>query len=346
MQKKILTAVVAATISLGALAPAANAELPLTLNLGMGLWKNDSSRNLNDTETPWAGLEWAFNDNWAAEVMYADDDARTEDGMGRADIVTWQLGMKYYGGSYIGDAGRIRPYLAFGAGEIDIDYGAADTVETTLNGGLGARWMITQRLGLSGEARMLYSLDEHYKDTLLSIGLNFYLGNVDGNTGAGASDAGGYSTGDEDGDGVTDDMDQCPGTPAGTRVDSVGCPLPVTEVASIKMMVNFGFDSSTVEEKYFSDISELAVFLQRFEDVHVDVEGHTDSSGPDDYNQSLSQRRAQAVVDLLVNEYGIAARRLEAKGYGESQPVADNATKEGRAENRRVMATLEVEYAD
>lgn len=346
MKKTFLRSAVLAATSLAVVTPAAHAEIPLTLNLGLGLWKNDGSRELNDTETPWAGLEWAFNDKWAAEVLYADDDTRTEDGMGRADIVTWQLGMKYYGGSYIGDAGRIRPYLAFGAGEIDIDYGDADTVETTLNGGLGARWMITQRLGLSGEARMLYSLDEHYKDTLLSVGLNYYLGDVDGTSGAGASDAGAYTFSDEDGDGVADDMDQCPGTPAGTRVDSVGCPLPVTQVASIKMMVNFGFDSSTVEEKYFNDVSELADFLKRFEDVHVDIEGHTDSSGPESYNQSLSQRRAQAVADLLVNEHGIAPRRVEAKGYGESQPVADNATREGRAENRRVMATLEVEYAE
>jgi OOP family OmpA-OmpF porin len=126
----------------------------------------------------------------------------------------------------------------------------------------------------------------------------------------------------------------------------VGCPLPVTQVASIKLMVNFGFDSSRVEERYFADLAELGAFLKRFEDVYVDIEGHTDSIGPDDYNQSLSQRRAQAVVDLLVNEHGIAPARLQAKGYGESRPVADNGTSEGRAQNRRVMATLEVEYEE
>ena len=82
-----------------AMAGPASAQLPITLNLGMGLWKNDGERELNDTETPYGGVEWAFNDNWAAEFLYADDDTRTEDGMGRADIVTWQLGMKYYGGS-------------------------------------------------------------------------------------------------------------------------------------------------------------------------------------------------------------------------------------------------------
>ena len=341
MNKNILASTLLAGLVLGGSALQAGAEVPITLNLGYGLWKNDGERELNDTETPVAGLEWAFNDNWAAEILYADDTARTEDGMGRADISTWQLGMKYYGGSYIGDPWRIRPYAAFGAGEIDVDYGDTDTVETTLNGGVGLRWMITRRLSLSGEARMLYRLDERRKDTLLTLGLNFWMGNV-----TAAAPVSEVVDGDEDGDGVLDSVDQCPGTPAGTRVDSVGCPLPVTQVASIKLMVNFGFDSSKVEERYFSDLAELAAFLQRFEDVYVDIEGHTDSVGPEDYNQALSQRRAQAVVDLLVNEHGIAPARLQAKGFGESRPVADNSTSEGRAQNRRVMATLEVEYEE
>jgi OmpA-OmpF porin, OOP family len=340
MNKNLLATAVAAGLALGIMAPAVNAEIPLTINIGYGAWITDGERELDDTETPWAGLEWAFNDNWAAEVMYAQDDARTEDGMGRADITTWQLGMKYYGGSYIGGPNRVRPYLAFGAGEIDVDYGDVDTVETTVNGGVGLRWMLNQRLGLSGEARMLYSLDEHRKDTLLTLGVNFYLGAVDAPAPVVEEPA------DEDGDGVVDSMDQCPGTAPGTRVDSVGCPLPVAQVASIRMTVNFGFDSTRVEEKYFNDLGELADFLKRFEDVYVDIEGHTDSTGPESYNQQLSQRRAQAVVDLLVNEHGIAPQRLQAKGFGESQPVADNSSAEGRAQNRRVMATLEVEYEE
>ncbi|HBM82649.1 MAG TPA: porin, partial [Halieaceae bacterium] len=131
---------------------------------------------------------------------------------------------------------------------------------------------------------------------------------------------------------------------AGTRVDATGCPLPVTQVASIKLKVNFDFDSTKVKEMYFNDISELAAFLKRFNDLQVDVEGHTDSVGPENYNQQLSQRRAQAVVDLLVNQHGISADRLEAVGYGEARPVGSNDTSEGRAANRRVMATLEVEY--
>ena len=112
------------------------------------------------------------------------------------------------------------------------------------------------------------------------------------------------------------------------------------------MKVNFPFDSTEVQERYFNDIAELAAFLRRFDDLQVDVEGHTDSVGGDVYNQQLSQRRAEAVVDLLVNEHGIARERLSPVGYGETRPVASNDTADGRAENRRVMATLEVEFEE
>lgn len=339
MKQKLLAAAIS-TVVCASISATSQAEVPITLNMGYGLWKHDGERELRDTETPWVSAEWVFSDQWAAEIFYAEDDTITEDGMLDTDVAQWSLGMKYYGGSYIGSPMRVRPFASFGAGEIDLDYGDFDTVETTLHGGLGMRWMLTERLSVSGEARTHFSLDEDRWDTILMVGLNFFMGNV--NPPAPAV----VPVGDEDGDGVTDDKDKCPGTPKGTRVDADGCPLPVAQVASIKMMVNFPFDSSVVQEQYFSDIGELAAFLKRFEDVYVDVEGHTDSTGPDDYNQGLSQRRAQAVVDLLVNEHGIDARRLEAKGFGESQPVADNATKEGRAQNRRVMATLEVEYED
>ncbi len=324
----------------GAAALPASAEVPITLNFGMGHLYTDGSRDLNDPDLPWASLEWAFNDAWAAEIFYADGDGGQADGDFSVDVSTWQLSMLRYGGSYIGKGMRFRPYVVFGAGEVDYDADFADTVETTINGGLGMRWMLTKRLGARFEWRLLYSLDEDYKDSFLSAGLNYYLGKVDPDPVPVEAPL------DSDGDGVTDDIDQCPNTPAGTRVDSVGCPLPVAQVASIKLMVNFGFDSTKVEAKYFSDLSELAAFLKRFEDVYVDIEGHTDSVGPEDYNQGLSQRRAQAVVDYLVQEHGIAPNRLTAVGFGETKPVASNDTAEGRAENRRVMATLEVEYED
>ena len=338
----------ATALALGTAAGPALADVPLTLNLGWGDWNIDDDRGLRDTDTPWLGVEYSLSERWAAEFIYAEDDTSYRDGPD-ADIITWQLGALYYLDDFRSPDRSVTPYLALSAGEIDIDADTFDTVETTIAAGGGLRWMWTDRLGVRAEARMLHSLDENHNDWVFSLGLNYYLGDLaDASRGAGATTGAAMTAAelDSDGDGVMDDKDQCPGTPAGTRVDAMGCPLPVSKVASIKLKVNFPFDSAVVEEQYFSDLQELATFLKRFDDLDVDVEGHTDSSGPDDYNQLLSQRRAQAVVDLLVNQYGIDGGRLEAKGYGESRPVADNATREGRAENRRVMATLEVEYEE
>jgi OmpA-OmpF porin, OOP family len=339
MRRSILKMITTATVIGLASFNVAQADVPLTINGGLGYWFFDHDRPLDDDPTPWVSAEWAFNNHWAAEILYAEDEFDGDNGFD-TDVATWQLDMLYYGGEYFGKVPRLRPYVAFGAGEIDFDQGFADSVETVVNVAGGVRWMLTPRFGLRLEARAVHSLDEHDNDVLVSGGVNYYFGDVSTPVAEAPAPL------DSDGDGVLDDRDECPGTPAGVRVDSVGCPMAVAQVASMKLKVNFAFDSDRVEERYFSDLSELADFLKRFDDLSVDVEGHTDSVGAEDYNQNLSQRRAQAVVDLLVNEHGIDTNRLNAVGYGESKPVASNDTKDGRAENRRVMATLQVEFEE
>ncbi len=344
MKKQISIVAILVVIASWGLASRVSAEIPLTLGAGFAEWNFDGERDLDGTTTPWVSFELALSDNWAAEFMYAEDETNIKNGAD-VDVATWNLNMLYYGGSFLDESNRIRPYILLGGGEIDIDAGAYDTVETTLNLGAGLRWMMSGRIGMRVEARAMRSLDESKNDTLVSVGFNYYFGKVKADV-VEVVAAAAPAPLDSDGDGVTDDRDRCPGTKAGTRVDADGCPLPVARVASIKLKVNFAFDSAEVEERYFTDISELGAFLQRFEDLYVDVEGHTDSAGPETYNQKLSQRRAQAVVDLLVNQHGIPASRLRATGFGESRPVESNDTSEGRRENRRVMATLEVEYEE
>lgn len=345
MKRQILAAGAVVGFAMAGMAPTAVAEIPLTLNAGAAHWYFASDRDLENMSTPWAGLEWAFSDRWAAELSFAQDDANNENIPGsKTEVTLANLGMKMYGGSYINSAGTIRPYAVLGAGMFTTDqnyFGGDSNDDTTINAGLGMRWMFTNRFGASLDARTVYNVDKSNNDTIAYLGLNYYLGQVTP-TPVPMADA----PLDEDGDGVIDELDACLGTPAGTRVDSTGCPLPVAQVASIKLMVNFAFDSDVVQERYFTDLGELAKFLQRFDEVDVSIDGHTDSVGAETYNQQLSQRRAQAVVDVLVKTHGIDASRLKAVGYGEANPVASNETAEGRAENRRVMASLEVEYED
>jgi OOP family OmpA-OmpF porin len=135
---------------------------------------------------------------------------------------------------------------------------------------------------------------------------------------------------------VTDNIDQCPGTPAGTLVDANGCP----QRGNITLQgVTFEYDSERLTAESRPILSRVASDLKKFPRLRVEMQGHTDSAGSDKYNLSLSQRRADAVRDFLVSE-GVSAARVTAKGYGEGQPVADNKTAEGRSTNRRVVMSV------
>jgi len=137
---------------------------------------------------------------------------------------------------------------------------------------------------------------------------------------------------DTDGDGVNDENDQCPGTPAGEKVDAHGCKLDV--VINLKG-VKFKSGSAEIVADSSSQLDEVAGTLQRYPQLKIEVAGHTDSRGNSVYNRKLSQQRADAVRRYLIGK-AIAADRMTAKGYGEDKPIADNHTQAGRAENRRV----------
>lgn len=124
-------------------------------------------------------------------------------------------------------------------------------------------------------------------------------------------------------------------------VEEIPMPEPVAEAVRVELDVKFDFDKAQVKEGSFADIKNLADFMAQYPQTTTVVEGHTDSVGTDAYNQGLSERRANAVRDVLVNQYGVSGSRVNSVGYGETRPVADNATEAGRAINRRVEAEVE-----
>ena len=164
---------------------------------------------------------------------------------------------------------------------------------------------------------------------------------------------------DRDGDGIVDDQDRCPDVYAKT---ADGCPpaaAPASSAAPAAAAApaatapadgaaqpaaaaimpdlagaNFDFDRAVVRREDYDKLDRAAETLKAT-DVRVEIAGHTDSIGTESYNQGLSVRRAEAVRRYLVGK-GVAAERLVVRGYGESQPIADNGTREGRFKNRRV----------
>jgi OOP family OmpA-OmpF porin len=141
---------------------------------------------------------------------------------------------------------------------------------------------------------------------------------------------------DSDGDGVVDSQDDCPNTPAGATVSANGCAVKI-----VLQNVQFKLNSDQINSEYYEVIERIASSLKARSDIRsILIVGHTDSTGEASYNQSLSEKRAQAVADALVGQ-GIEQRIISTEGMGEDEPVADNATSEGRAQNRRVELKLD-----
>jgi outer membrane protein OmpA-like peptidoglycan-associated protein len=153
---------------------------------------------------------------------------------------------------------------------------------------------------------------------------------------------------DSDGDAIPDMFDACPRTPGPANVERRlhGCPPPppkpppkaelVAEQIVISEQVQFETGTAALKAESDAVLGQVARVLADHPELElVEVQGHTDDTGTPELNQRLSDDRARAVVTWLAG-HGVAASRLVAKGYGQERPIADNATEEGRAKNRRV----------
>lgn len=120
-------------------------------------------------------------------------------------------------------------------------------------------------------------------------------------------------------------------TVSGAKVYRVGEGI----IVEFNDKILFGFDKSDLNEGAKGNIDKLVTILNKYPDTNIEVQGHTDNTGTDKYNMSLSKRRASAVSNYLVAK-GISSRRITTKGYGESAPNYSNETEETRAQNRRV----------
>jgi len=162
---------------------------------------------------------------------------------------------------------------------------------------------------------------------------------------------------DSDGDGVVDSLDKCPNTPQGVQVNNKGCPLdsdgdgvydyedkcPGTPVgASVNHLgcwvikgLMFETNKADIKPQSLKNLKEVLVVISQNPGLKLEIQGHTDNVGAKEYNQKLSEQRAQATMNYFI-ENGVSSNQLTARGYGLAKPVASNETPSGRAENRRV----------
>lgn len=211
------------------------------------------------------------------------------------------------------------------------------------NYGIGYKYKFTDDMALKTDIRHLINADHGDNTLLYTVGLAISFGKKATNVApvqqepvkevAPVKEEPKQVEKDSDGDGVVDSIDQCPNTPKGDFVDKVGCSLKTN------LNINFEFDSEKINNSYESKIKKFAEFMKKFPTTKAKIEAHTDAVGTEEYNQKLSERRALSTVNAL-KAYKIDSSRLKSFGYGESKPVATNETKEGRAQNRRVEATI------
>lgn len=335
---------------------------------------NDEDYNLDDGVGASIALGHRYDSPWAAEfaLLYAesnfDNNVTSSDG----DHYQARLDALYH----IELDGEFTPYivagLGYGSWESD---SRGDADQTQVNAGLGIMHMLTDQVAFRSDLRAVFDIDEDELNGLFNIGISYFFdkptkavpmtkmkekvipaprpmlvdGDKDGipdasdrcpNTGLGVSVSSDGCPLDSDNDGVYDSSDRCAATPVGAKVDEKGCRIKLAETVKLSMQLNFKSGSNDIQPEHASEIAKVGKFLKQYPDSAVVIEGHTDSQGSAAFNQQLSEKRAASVREFIIKNYNIASSRISSLGIGEVNPIADNSTASGRAQNRRVVAVV------
>ena len=370
-----LLAALVAIVWLTSTAQAGIREGAFSLSPMVGYYGFEGDQNVDDGVVGGLAFGYNISKRWAAELeaRYVDTDIEQK-GMADADLEVWSVGMNAL--YHFNPDGRFVPYLSAGFGIMYFDGDDYDVdSDYMMNWGVGAKYFVGDNTALRADLRHIvdFHSDREWDRTsgddidhnyMATVGLFFQFGgpplspptpvDSDGDgipdlrdkcpdTPPGIMvDAVGCPPmekapppppkkvdGDADGDGVLNSRDKCPDTEKGVMVDEDGCPLKFT------IQIEFDFDKSEVRPEYRDELRKAAAFMNKYPQTQFLLAGHTDSIGPADYNMGLSMRRAESAQNYLTGA-GVPADMITVRGEGEENPVADNATREGRAQNRRV----------
>ena len=278
--------------------------------------------------TPWLGFEAEYTQvkgDQTKSLRYALPTARGSVDNGAEYKQTQINGNFYVTSDLITEDydSKFKPYVLGGAGHykykmdgLNTFNGRSTTQEGTLaNVGIGAFYRINDVVSLRGEGRGTYMFDDEFWNYTALAGLNVVLG---GHLKPAAAP-----------------VVVVPVAPA-----PVEQPQELTEDLNMELRVFFDTNKSNIKDQYKPEIAKVAEKLVEYPNATARIDGHTDNTGPLALNQRLSLARANSVKSSLVNEYNVNPARLSTQGFAWDQPIADNNTKEGRAMNRRVFATI------
>jgi len=270
-----------------------------------------------------------FTKNFGTEAVFGY--IRTEGShvdQGDINVYNYHLDALYH----FMPGGPLVPYLAAGYGGQARESHFEEVNRGVFNYGGGVKYFLNDNLALRGDLRhLVLKHDDHtFHNLEYTVGVDFLFGGVKPMAAAVAQ----------------------PEQPkeAAPVQEAAPEPIPAQEPAPghfkycVTLHGEFDIDQALIRPEYREEIAHVGDFMKKYPSTTAVIEGHTDNVGAAEHNMDLSQRRAEAVVTYLVENYGIERSRLAAKGYGASRPVADNATNEGRQKNRRIEAIIDCAF--
>lgn len=288
----------------------------------------DEHSNIDGDVMPELGIGYRIGNRSAAEVMFSRADTDTHRQATRRSVDVNQVRADYL--HFYNDWQGFVPYSVAGYGYNDYDAtnsipGDGDT--DFINFGAGLLKNIDDNWAARLDLRDIHQLKNNQNEYAVHLTMQYRFGTSPAPAKPVAA------------------------TPAPAKVAAPEPAAPADIVPAapaqpekrveIKLNVNFATASDVVPRSYFKEIKRVADYLKKYPDTTATIEGHTDSRGDDAYNQNLSERRANAIRNVLINEHKVDASRVKAIGYGEAKPLADNNTTSGRYKNRRVVAVFE-----
>lgn len=364
MKRTALSAAIAAIITL----PVSAGEFPYYVTAGVGHTDNEVSHNhfddhMKHSYTMELSLGYMLKDNVALEGSFVIPSLTQDDS--RADVEQFR-----FNGFYFFSEDALKPYVTAGVGLEEMSAGDTRLSNALLSLGGGVQYDASDRLFGRAEIRYDDMVNEYPEHTtyLVEVGYRFGSSAAAATAAAGAAatnnmtdepakateaapaqqapvtadnvntlpaTAAGIAPApllaDSDKDGVLDTADQCKDSAAGALVDSRGCDL----VKEIEKKLKFTTNSDVMPKQVADYLTQLAAKAQSDKSMKIQLTGHADDRGSDEYNMELGAQRAETVRDFLVAK-GASKDQIVTLSKGKREPIADNSTEEGKAQNRRV----------
>ncbi|QRV22533.1 OmpA family protein [Marinomonas foliarum] len=357
-KRTLLSSIIAAS-SLSTLALAQQQE-GFTITPSIGYYNMDSDRDIKDDKAYSLGLGYQFNNPWAVEFVYLNADSKQAGN--NVDVDQYRLDGLYHLPTL--NSVDLTPYLAAGVGTTDFSNDTGhDNIQVNAGGGL--KYAVNDTVSLRADFRLVNDVEDHHLDNVTSLGVQMTFG---GPSKQSSSSNDSYTPVEQtytqvepepvqqaepiEAEPMTEEISEQPEEmiqeESMTEAPMMEEPAQQTVVETLppeKINIQFGLNKTTVEQKFYPDIEKIAVFLQENPGSTVVIEGHTDDTGAANYNQTVSEKRAQSVADVLINTFQVDESRVDAIGYGEERPFVENDTEEHREANRRIVAIISTSEA-